>query len=350
MGRGSITIGRTLREVSGGGKDLRVLITGATGFIGTHLVHALIVEGNPCRCLVRRSSDLSSLKELGVEIFSGDLADPKSLQGVAEDIDVVYHLAAEGHVSAVSDDASESFKKINVCGTENLAKECLDASIHRFIHFSSTAAMGLINKPRVDESTPCEPSTPYQISKFDSEQMILSFLREYSLPALVLRPCFVYGPGGGDEFLKLCRLIKKGLFPKIGKGRNLTPIVHVKDVVDAALLAAKKGAPGETYLIASQRSFQLEYIRKLIMDAMGIKRPYIYVPDSWARLGAGVIERIAEISVKTPIVTRKNIESIITDRELDISKAIRELGYMPSVGIESGIRETVEWYVRTGLL
>lgn len=329
---------------------MRVLVTGATGFIGAHLVQALISEGNSCRCLVRRTSDLSGLKELGAEIFSGDLTDPKSLQGVARDIDIVYHLAAEGHVSAVSDNANKRFKKINVHGTENLAKECLDAPINRFIHFSSTAAMGLINRHILDESIPCEPSTPYQISKFDSEQIILSFWKEHSFPGLVLRPCLVYGPGEGSEFLKLCRLIKKGLFPKIGKGLNLMPIVHVKDVVDAAIIAARKGRLGEIYLIASQRSFQLEYIRRLILEVMGIKRPYIYVPESWAILVAGIIERLAEISRSTPIVTRKNIKSTITDRKFDISKARRELGYMPSVGIKFGIEKTVEWYLQKGLL
>ena len=329
---------------------MRVLVTGATGFIGRHLVRTLISEGNFCRCLVRRTSDPSRLKDLGAEIFSGDLNDSKSLQGIAKDIDVVHHLAAEGHVSAVSDDDNKRFNRINVQGTENLAKECLNASIRKFVHFSSTAAMGLINKPMIDESTPCEPTTPYQISKFDSEEKILSFWKEHDLPALVLRPCLVYGPGGGNEFLKLCRLIKKGLFPRIGKGLNLMPMVHVKDVVDAALMAAHKGNPGEIYLAASESSFQMEYIRKLILEAMGIKRPYIYIPKSCAIIGAGIIEQVAWILKVTPIVTRKNIESTVTDRRIDISKAKRELGYRPSVGIESGISESVQWYLQRGLL
>ncbi len=329
---------------------MRVLITGATGFIGNYLVHALLSEGNSCRCLVRRTSDLSSLEESGVEIFSGNLTDPKSLKGVARDIDVVYHLAAEGHVSAMSDEANKRFKEINVHGTENLVKECKDYPVHRFIHFSSTAAMGLINRPVLDENIPCQPATPYQRSKFDSEQVILSFWKKHGFPGLIIRPCLVYGPGGRSEFLKLCRLIKKGLFPKIGKGLNLMPIVHVKDVVDAALRACSRGRPGEIYLIASRRSFELQYVRRLILEAMGINRPYIYVPKSLAIIGAGIIERIARISKRTPLVTRKNIKSSITDREIDISKAMRELEYIPSVELNDGIKKTVEWYLQEGFL
>jgi len=215
------------------------------------------------------------------------------LKGIANDVDVVYHLAAMGHVSAISAAAYQKFIEVNVNGTKNLADECSNHPISRFIHFSSTAAMGLIEKPIVDESTPCRPSTPYQKSKYDSEKMILNYRITRNLPVVIIRPSMVYGPGGkSSEFFKMCRIIKKGISPQIGKGKNLTPIVYVDDVVQAAIIimAAERRIPGEAYLITSENRYKLR-----------------------------VIARIFNF---TPIVTPQSIKSAITDRVFSIDKAI----------------------------
>ena len=106
--------------------------------------------------------------------------------------------------------------------------------------------MGLIKKPLVDETVACQPSTPYQMSKYESEKVVTEYSEQRQLPGVILRPCMIYGAGEAGEFLKICRLIKKGIFPKIGKGKNLTPIVHVSDVVQAAILSGEKGKPGES--------------------------------------------------------------------------------------------------------
>ncbi len=329
---------------------MNILVTGATGFIGSHLVKALLQEGHYCRCLVRATSQVDELESLGVELFYGDLTKPDSLQNITKEIDIVYHLAAMGHVSAISDEAYQRFRKINVQGTENLAKECIKNSIHKFIHFSSTAAMGLIKKPIVDERTPCKPSTPYQKSKFDSEQVILSCWKRLNLPGMILRPCMVYGPGGKGEFYKICSLIKKGIFPKVGRGKNLTPIVHVKDVVQASILAGERGVPGEVYLIASDKSFELDYIRNLIVNFLEIKKPYLYIPTPMAKIGARGIELLAKTFNFTPIVTYRNIDSTVTDRVFSINKVRDQLSYLATVDIDKGIGETIQWYRENGYL
>lgn len=329
---------------------MNILVTGATGFIGSHLVRVLLKEDHCCRCLVRVTSKVDELESLGVELFYGDLTKPDSLQDITKEIDIVYHLAAMGHVSAISDEAYQRFRKMNVQGTENLVKECVREPIGKFIHFSSTAAMGLIKKPIVDERTPCKPSTPYQKSKFDSEQVILSCWKRHNLPGIILRPCMVYGPGGSGEFLKWCRLIKKGIFPRIGKGRNLTPLVHVEDVVQAAILARERGIPGETYLIASNGSFKLDLIRNLIVEKLEIKRINTYIPTCMAKIGARGIELLAKTFNFTPIVTYKNIDSTVTDRVFSINKVRDQLGYFATVDIDRGIGETIQWYRDNGYL
>lgn len=323
---------------------MKVLVTGGTGFVGKHLVRSLIENGAFVRMLVRKTSDIEEFKKSDVEFVQGDITERDSLHGIARDMDIVYHLAAMGHVSAISEAAYQKSWNINVKGTQNLAEECCQNNIGKFIHFSSTAAMGLIKKPLVDETEPCQSATPYQRSKHESEEVVKRYWQEKGLPAVILRPCMIYGIGGGGEFLKFCRLIKKGFFPKIGRGRNLTPIVHVSDVVQAAMQAKEKGQPGETYLIASNTSYEMDEIRRLIAKYLGNARPSPYVPYTVAIIGAYCLETLAKLFKCTPIVTSRNIESTVTDRVFSISKAKDELGYLPKVDLEYGIKETVAWY------
>jgi nucleoside-diphosphate-sugar epimerase len=329
---------------------MKVLVTGGTGFVGRHLVRALIEKGVLVRMLVRKTSNIEEFKGLGVELVHGDITDRDSLQGIARDINVVYNLAAMGHVSAISKAAYQRFFDVNVNGTNNLAEECCNNKVDKFVHFSSTAAMGLIKKPLVDETMPCQPSTPYQKSKCESEKTILTYWKEKGLPAVILRPCMIYGAGGTGEFTKICRLIKKGLFPKVGRGKNLTPIVNVRDVVQAAILAGDKGKLGEMYLITSNKSYELDEIKKLISRYLGIDKRYPYVPYKVAIIGAYSLQIMARLFKFTPMVTSKNIESTVTDRTFSIAKAKNELGYEPKVELEEGIQETIQWYTDNKLL
>lgn len=325
---------------------MKALVTGGTGFVGRRLVAALAGRGDAVRCLVRPTSNRSGLAELpGVEFVEGDLTRAESLAGVAEGVDVVFHLAAEGHVSAVSEEAYGRFVAVNVEGTRNLLRACAGAGVKRFVHFSSTAAMGLIKKEVVDESDEPQPRTPYQRSKRESERAALAAGEETGVPVVVLRPCMIYGVGGRGEFHKFFRLMRRGLFPRVGLGQNLTPLVHVGDVVQAALAAGERGRPGETYLVASARSFPLAEIRRHILDACGVKRIYWYVPAPLMYAGAWLAERAARLTGKAPVVTVGNIANTVWDRVFRIAKAREELGYEPQVGLAEGIRETVEWFL-----
>lgn len=330
---------------------MNILITGATGFIGKYLLQQLIEEGHYCRCLVRRSSNRENLfNNPKVEIFEGDITKPETLKGIGKEIDVVYHLAAAGHVADVSEDAYKAAYVLNVQGTQNIIEACATGGFGRFIHFSSTAAMGLIKRPIINEDVPCQPQTPYQKSKYESEKIAFETGNKYEVDIVVLRPCMVYGPGGRGEFLKFCSLIKKGLFPRIGLGKNLTPIVHLKDVVQAALKAATKGNVGNVYLIASETSPPLRDIFEAVCLSLGIKRPYYYVP-LWAAYSAALLgEKLSLIFGKPPIVSRKNILSVAASRVFDISKAKRDLDYGPSVNLELGIKQTIDWYRKESLI
>lgn len=324
---------------------MKALVTGGTGFVGRYLVSALLKKGFSCRLLVRPTSDTSWIeRKENVELRQGDVTRPETLDEIGRGVDYVFHLAAAGHVSAISSRAYEKFTAVNVEGTKNIISRCREQGIKKFVFFSSTAAMGLIKKRLVDENDPPQPVTPYQKSKLESERTALQLGGKFDVPVVVLRPCMIYGVGGRGEFFKICRLMKKGLFPKVGRGKNLTPLVHVKDVVAGALEAAENGKKGEVYLLTSEHSIELDRMRELVMQAWGQRAVYPYVPK-WAMFfAAGCFELFAKITGTAPLVTRRNIASTVWDREFSIQKAASQLGYRPQISFRNGILETVRWY------
>jgi len=328
-------------------KDSKILVTGATGFVGSYLVPELLLMGYSVRALTR---DLSHMgKDFSnnpkIEIWEGDICKPETIKGIAEGVEWVIHLAAEGHVSSISEESFKRFISVNVDGVQTLLKECALAGVARFIHFSSTAAMGLIKKKgRVDENDlPC-PVTPYQKSKLASESVALELGKTLSVPVIVLRPCMIYGIGGYGEFYKIARLVRKGVFPKVGLGKNLTPLVHVKDVVRAAILAAENATPYSVYLVASEKSLSLSEMRTLILEGWQEKSFYPFVPSWFMYSAAWIFEKISQLTGSPPIATRQNILSTIWDREFSIQKAKNEIGYHPYVDLSDGIHETVRWF------
>jgi nucleoside-diphosphate-sugar epimerase len=130
----------------------------------------------------------------------------------------------------------------------------------------------------------------------------------------------------------------------------LTPLVHVGDVVEGIILAGERGIPGETYLVTSENSFELDTIRELVLEALGINRLHPYVPTALAKAGAIGMESLARVFGFAPVVTYRNIESTVADRVFSISKAKKELGYSPKKDLREGIKETVAWFQEQGLL
>jgi dihydroflavonol-4-reductase len=323
------------------------LITGATGFIGPHLIKKLAHEGHTCRCLVRPGSEGKILQIPGVQIISGDITRPESLAGIADKMDCLLHLGTLGHTSNFA--VTESmFETINVHGTINIMNEALRAGIKKIIHCSTVAAMGICNEIPSTENTKCNPHHPYGRSKLKAESEVKRMVVENGLPAAIVRFSMVYGPGDPRDILKLTRMAKKGIFPKIGNKPKLTPLIHVKDAVEGLLLAAEKGRAGEIYLITNNQSEPFDRIREIIRDTLGIKWPNFYVPEFAALTLASLVEKMYTIFGKSPPVTRKNIESTLADRVFSTEKARKELGFKPAVDPVEGLRETVLWYKENG--
>ena len=191
---------------------MKILVTGATGFVGNHLTKALVDQGHQVRALVLETDDASRMEELGTEVFRGDLTEAESLEGCCDEMDAVIHSAcALASTFDAGRAALDLFMAVNRDGTVNLAREALKQKGLRFVHVSSTAAMGPPTTIEVDESSPCQPRTPYEISKREAELSLLEMFREDGLNVVILRPCHMAGEGKADrEMIKLFKLVRRG--------------------------------------------------------------------------------------------------------------------------------------------
>ena len=326
-----------------GSIQLKCLATGATGFIGPYLVKRLTSLGHECRCLVRTSGNEEQLNGLNVELVQGDITEPKTLRGIADGIDFVFHMATLGHMGHFR--VTEAmFREVNVQGTLNIMREAGRAGVQKFVHCSSVAAMGICSEVPATEETECQPHHAYGRSKLEAEKEVFRMVVENALPAVIVRFSMVYGPGDWRDILRLTRLAKKGLFPKIGNRSKLTPLIHVDDAVEGLLLAAQKGRVGEIYLITNPESIPFDEIRKILQRVLGVKRFPAYIPEWLALSMASLSEKLFPVIGKVPPVTRKNIESTLADRIFSIEKAKKELGFEPSIDPVDGLKQTVEWY------
>jgi nucleoside-diphosphate-sugar epimerase len=327
--------------------NVRYLITGATGFIGPHLVRKLVSIGHVCRCLVRSKSNTESLKDLGIELIEGDVTEPKTLKGIADGMDSVLHMATLGHMSNFTV-TQAMFNEVNVQGTINIMVEALRAGVDRVVHCSTVAVMGICREVPATEESMCIPHHPYGRSKLRAEKEVIRMVSENGLPATIVRFSMVYGPGDWRDILKLTRIAKKGLFPKVGKRPKLTPLIHVADAVQGLLLASEKGRPGEIYFLTNLQSAPFDEIRRIIQEALGVAGFPLYVPEWTAVAAASAAEKVFSFLGKSPPVSKKNIESTLADRVFSIDKARKELGFAPQVNLEEGLRETILWYRKNG--
>lgn len=337
--------------------EQRVLVTGATGFIGSHLAAELIRRGQAVRCLARRTSPLPALnylRELGADLVYGDLADRSSLEAAVEGLATVVHLGGGG-TFGMRDDVCV---RINVEGTRNLLEACAaHATLTKFVHVSTCGVMGHISHPPANESYPGRPeSYTYARAKAEAEKVALAF--RDSVPVTVVRFPMVYGPplfrdgshiqmGGVTPLLPILNLVRRGRWAYIGDGQALTHWTYVDDIVQGLVLAAERGRRGEVYILAGSRWCTMQEFVETLADVLGAPRPRRHIPVPAARIITGVAELPARLLGRT---LAGLVESFLANRAFDISKARRELAYSPRVELEEGVRRTVRWYEDNGYL
>jgi nucleoside-diphosphate-sugar epimerase len=320
---------------------LRVLVTGGTGFIGSHLVESLLQKGMLVRCLLRKSSDLKWLSGLPVEKVQGDCGEKDSLNEAVKGVDVVFHLA--GVTKALHE---KTYFEINAIGTDNLIHACLKTNpdLKKFIYLSSQAAAGPCrNGDKKREDDHCEPVSLYGRSKRLGEELALDHADE--IPLVILRPSAVYGPREKDIYAFL-KLLSRRIKPCLSGEDQRISLCYVQDVIQAALLAAEIPHPsGEIFFLSDGRDYRLEEIGDLFAQAMGVTAYCIRVPEWMVFQAASLSEYFSRLSGKPPLFSKGKVEEILQKHWVcDIGKAKSLLGFEPHFPLEEGARLTVEWY------
>ena len=322
---------------------MKALVTGAAGFIGSHLVEALVQRGFRVRCLVRPTSHLEWLKGLPVEIIYGDCRDKDSLGPGVEDVDLVFHLA--GATRAIE---AQTYFEVNALGTENLVQACLkhNTRLQKFIYLSSQAAAGPgRDGGKKKESDRSEPVSPYGRSKRRGEELALALSQAHELPLLILRPAAVYGPRD-KAFLFLFQCLAKRIKPYFSGGVQHLSLGSVQDLVGAILLAAEtRTQSGEIFFLSDGQDYRMEEINDIFAQAMGVSAFRLRLPPPVLFGFAALAEYFSQVSGKPALISRGRAEEMIQPNWLcDITKARTVLGFEPQISLAQGAKLTFDWY------
>lgn len=314
---------------------MKVLVTGATGFIGSHLSEELVRRGHKVTCLVRENSDLKWIENTELKIIIGDCRKIESLYKAVDGIDYIFHLA--GLTKACSE---TDFFCANADGTKNIITATLEnnPNLKRFVYISSLAAVGPSqNGSPLKEDTDPHPVSSYGRSKLEGEKVVLKYKEK--LPVTVIRPSAVYGPRDKDLFV-FFKLLKKGIFPYWGK--CYYSLVYVDDLIQGIILAAEnKKAEGQVYFMSDSKFYTNEEIMNAISSALGIKAFRLRIPKPFMPFFAYIGERI----IKNGIINRDKIKELSYSHWIcDTTKAKDELGFIPKVRLKEGMKWTADWY------
>jgi dihydroflavonol-4-reductase len=322
------------------------LVTGGTGFVGSHVVRALLARGESVRCLVRPSSKRNNLEGLPVEIVEGDLLDRSSLSGAISGVSCLYHVAADYRLGARN---PAELHASNVTGTDNVLGAAAEAGVSRVVYTSSVGALGLTS-----DGTPANETTPvvrdeivghYKKSKYDAERVAEAWAKK-GVPVVIVNPSTPVG----ERDIKptptgqvIVDFLRRKMPAYVDTGMNL---IDVRDVAEGHLLAAEKGRVGERYILGN-RNMTLKEIFDTLAKLTGLPSPNVKLPHWVPFAAAAVDEAFSRLAGRSP---RVSLESVRMSRHrmfFDASKAVRELG-LPQTPIEDALTRAAEWFRENG--
>lgn len=318
---------------------MKAFVTGGTGFIGSHLVEALIQSSNysEVRCLVR--SQEKWLSGLHFKNISGDLNDLKALEKGLTNADVLFHIAA-----IVKAPNRKAFTQANVDATENLVRLAQKKGVKNLVILSSLAAAGPSTGAPKTEDDPMEPVSMYGESKKAMEARIHKAAKADD-SIKIIRPPAVYGPRE-DQIYSFFKGYSKGICAMVGDGNKpRVSMVYVEDLVDGIMKAADKKDTGiHTYFISGAGTHSWNEIRAITGKVMGKKAVPLKLKPNLVKKAAGVIENVASLFGVYPVLNREKANELVLEWTCTSKKAEKELDYLPSTSLAEGISRTIHWY------
>jgi nucleoside-diphosphate-sugar epimerase len=324
---------------------MTVLVTGASGFLGSHLVEVLLARGEQPRVLVRPDDDGSALDSRKVDVRRGDVVDRAAVRAAMRGVDRVVHCAA---LTGPWGPEAE-YERTNVRGLETMVRGALAAGARRFVHVSSITVHGNDVGGEVDESAPLrEESNPYSRSKVAGERLLERMIREDGAPVTVVRPGWIYGPRDTASFARLAQMIDKRQMIMVGSGENHLPLIYVRDAAQGVILASEgPQAVGRAYLLVNDELVTQRQFITVLAAELGAPPPARRIPYRLALTLAGLAEDVGRLTGRRPPVMRYGMQLLGGENRFVIRRARDDLGFSPQVNLVEGIRRSVEWYRAT---
>lgn len=327
---------------------MKALVTGSAGFIGSNVVRTLLLDGHDVRALHLPGEDLRNLRGLDVELVPGDVTDLAAMRSATRGCEVVFHLAA---VYALWTKDAGLMQRVNVEGTRNVLDAARAEGVRRVVHTSSIARFGG-QGPRsraTEESAFALGATgdAYSRSKADAHEVAVNAARAQDV--VIVAPCGPVGPGDAGPTPTGRLLLSAVKMPVALVADTTTNFADVRDMARAHVLAAERGARGETYLLGC-RDVSLAVIAQMALDALGARKPVVVAPFIAASLVAHGLRFVADrITRRPPLFTPHAVRIARLGLRADCTKAVRELG-MPQSPIETAVADAMAWFGREGYL
>jgi nucleoside-diphosphate-sugar epimerase len=328
---------------------MRILITGATGFIGSRLALRASAQGHTVLATGRRINDAlrSQFAASGIEVRLGDVTDAVYVDALMPGITHVCHLAAAWQEVGVSEGY---FHKVTVEGARNVAVAAVKHGVSKLVHCSTSGVHSRSSGAVVSESSPIEVTNSYEVAKIEAERQLFAYAKTSGLPIIALRPADGYGPGD-MRLLKLFRAIAKQRFPLIGSGNGHRHMIYIDDICDAFLAACTAPAPEpQAVLIAGPEVVTLKELVERLARVLGVPKYGFQLPLGPMRVLSAVTEDVCGVLKISPPLYRRRLDFYTVDVQYDIRKAREVLGWTPQVGLDAGLRLSAEWYRKQGLL
>lgn len=320
-----------------------VLVTGATGFTGSHLARHLAVGGARVRALVRdpQQDAAQGLLADGIELAAGDLRDAASLARAATGVAIVYNIAA---IYRQAGRGGAAYRAVNAEGAAAVVRAAAEQGARRVVHCSTVGVHGDIERPPASEDAPLRPGDVYQATKLEGERLAAKAAADTGVELVIARPSGIYGPGD-RRLLKLFRGVARRRFVTLGPGEIFYHLTFIDDLVEGLRLCGETPrAAGRTYLLAGKEVRRLNELVTLIAAEAGVEPPRLHLPvwPFWLA-GAACEALCVPLGIEPPIY-RRRVDFFTKSRAFDITRARQELGFDPKVSLREGVRRTLEWY------
>jgi nucleoside-diphosphate-sugar epimerase len=324
---------------------MTVLVTGATGFTGSHLARILLDAGDTVRVLARDAQRVPVDLQGRVEVVAGDLTKRADLDRAVAGCEVVYNIAALYREAGLP---AGAYRAVNALAVVTLIEAAAAAGVRRVVHCSTVGVHGDIRDPPANEDAPLRPGDIYQDTKVEGERLAREAAARVGIELVIARPTGIYGPGDRRLF-KMFGQIARGRFVMLGSGQNFYHLTYVDDLCAGfRLCGTVPGAVGRTYILGGGEVTTLAELVRVTGEVAGRGRRPLRLPIWPVWMAGALCEMICAPLGVTPPIYRRRVDFFRKSRSFDISRAKRELGYAPRVGIREGIGRTLEWYREHG--